>query len=143
MKSNRSVFGCIFAGAVHDFYCGMISMRHDGASISELSGQYLGNGMRWVVRVFSVILLVLIGGVFTTGPAGLLDILTNGVPLILDKDNPQWTDIRSWGRIERTETGWSLFPNEPGEYWFNADYADGTSVRFDIIVNQDPRNWIR
>ena len=73
------VFGCIFAGAVHDFYCGMISMRHDGASISELSGQYLGNGMRWVMRVFSVILLVLIGGVFTTGPAGLLDILTNGV----------------------------------------------------------------
>lgn len=71
------VLGCIFAGSVHDFYCGMISMRHDGASISELSGQYLGNGMRQIMRVFSVILLVMCGVVFTTGPAGLLNILTN------------------------------------------------------------------
>lgn len=66
-----------------------------------------------------------------------------GVPLPLDKGNPQWTDIRAWGRIERTEKGWSLFPDEPGEFWFNADYSDGSSVRFDIIVNQDPRKlWL-
>lgn len=72
------VLGCIFAGSVHDFYCGMISARHDGQSISELSGQYLGNVMRQIMRVFSVILLVMCGVVFTTGPAGLLDILTKG-----------------------------------------------------------------
>lgn len=72
------VFGCIFAGSVHDYYCGMLSVRHDGASISELTGNYLGNGMRQVMRVFSVILLVMCGVVFTTGPAGLLDLLTNG-----------------------------------------------------------------
>ena len=72
------VFGCIFAGAVHDYHCGMISLRHDGASISELSGQYLGNGMRQAMRVFSLALLVLIGVVFTTGPAGLLSLLTKG-----------------------------------------------------------------
>ncbi len=72
------VFGCIFAGSVHDFFCGMLSMRHNGASISELTGHYLGNGMRQVMRVFSVVLLVMCGVVFTTGPAGLLDILTNG-----------------------------------------------------------------
>ena len=70
------VFGCIFAGAVHDYMCGMLSMCHNGASISELTGHYLGNGMRQVMRVFSVILLVMCGVVFTTGPAGLLAMLT-------------------------------------------------------------------
>ena len=70
------VFGCIFAGAVHDYYCGMISMRHNGASVSELTGIYLGNVMKQVMSVFSVILLVMCGVVFTTGPAGLLAILT-------------------------------------------------------------------
>ena len=70
------VFGCIFAGAVHDYFCGMLSMRHKGASISELTGIYLGKGMLQVMRVFSVILLVMCGVVFTTGPAGLLALLT-------------------------------------------------------------------
>lgn len=72
------VFGCIFAGSVHDYYCGMISLRHNGNSISELSGLYLGSGMRQIMRVFSVILLVMCGVVFTTGPAGLLSILFDG-----------------------------------------------------------------
>lgn len=70
------VFGCIFAGAVHDYNCGMLSMRNKGASISEITGTYLGNGMKQVMRVFSVILLVMCGVVFTTGPAGLLSIIT-------------------------------------------------------------------
>lgn len=70
------VFGCVFAGAVHDYYCGMLSMRHNGASVSELTGIYLGNTMKQVMRVFSIILLVMCGVVFTTGPAGLLEILT-------------------------------------------------------------------
>ena len=70
------LFGCIFAGAVHDYMCGMLSMRHKGASISELTGHYLGKGMLQVMRVFSVILLVMCGVVFTTGPAGLLAMLT-------------------------------------------------------------------
>jgi carbon starvation protein CstA len=66
------VLGCIFAGAVHDFFSGMMSIRHDGKSISEITGMYLGNGMRQVMRVFSVVLLVLVGTVFMAGPAGLL-----------------------------------------------------------------------
>ena len=70
------IFGCVFAGATHDYMCGMISMRHGGASVSELTGKYLGNGMLQVMRVFSVILLVMCGAVFTTGPAGLLALLT-------------------------------------------------------------------
>lgn len=72
------VFGCIFAGSVHDYFCGMISVRHDGVSISELTGTYLGSSMKQIMRVFSVILLVMCGVVFTTGPANLLDILTSG-----------------------------------------------------------------
>ncbi|MDO5400993.1 MAG: carbon starvation protein A [Eubacteriales bacterium] len=75
------VFGCIFAGSVHDYMCGMLSMRHNGASISELTGKYLGKGMLQVMRVFSIILLVMCGVVFTTGPAGLLAMLT---PEVLD-----------------------------------------------------------
>lgn len=70
------VFGTIFAGGVHDFISGTLSMRQDGASISEVVGQNLGSGMRQVMRVFSVVLLVLIGATFTTGPAGLFAELT-------------------------------------------------------------------
>ena len=71
------VFGSILGGAVHDYMCGMISSRHKGASIAELSGDYLGKAARWVMRIFSVILLILCGTVFVTSPAGLLAKLTN------------------------------------------------------------------
>ncbi len=84
------VFGCIFAGAVHDYMCGMLSMRHKGASVSELTGHYLGKGMLQVMRVFSVILLVMCGVVFTTGPAGLLAMLT---PEVLDANFWIWVVI--------------------------------------------------
>jgi len=70
------VFGSVLGGAVHDYMSGMISSRHLGASIAELSGTYLGKAAKWVMRIFSVILLVLCGTVFVTSPAGLLDKLT-------------------------------------------------------------------
>lgn len=70
------VLGAVFAGAVHDFMTGMVSVRHNGISIAELSGIYLGNGMKWVMRVFSVLLLLLVGTVFITSPAALLAKLT-------------------------------------------------------------------
>ena len=70
------VFGCIFAGAVHDYMCGMLSQREKGASVSELVGHHLGPVMQNVMRVFSVILLVMCGVVFTKGPADLLAMLT-------------------------------------------------------------------
>ncbi|MBR1747600.1 MAG: carbon starvation protein A [Clostridia bacterium] len=66
------VLGSILGGAVHDYMSGMISERHGGASIAELSGEYLGKGAKWVMRIFSVILLVLCGVVFVTSPAALL-----------------------------------------------------------------------
>lgn len=67
--------GTILAGAVHDFSVGFISMRHDGASVSELTGTYLGKSMKIVMRIFSVILLVMVGTVFAVGPASLISML--------------------------------------------------------------------
>jgi carbon starvation protein CstA len=66
------VLGCIFAGAVHDYFSGMLSIRNGGASISEVVGKYLGPFFKQFMRVFSVVLLVLVGVVFVTGPAKIL-----------------------------------------------------------------------
>ena len=82
------VFGSILGGAVHDYMSGMISSRHGGSSIAELSGSYLGSAAKWVMRVFSVILLVLCGVVFVTSPAGLLDTLT-----------PAWMNGTFWAVV--------------------------------------------
>lgn len=65
-------FGTVFAGAVHDYFSGMLSERNNGASISEVAGIYLGGTMKNVMRVFSVVLLIMVGTVFAVGPAGLL-----------------------------------------------------------------------
>lgn len=70
------VFGSVLGGAVHDYMIGMISARHDGISVAELSGTYLGTAAKVILRIFSVVLLVLCGTVFVTSPAGLLDRLT-------------------------------------------------------------------
>ena len=70
------VFGTILGGGVHDFLSGMMSERHDGASISEIVGIYLGKIMAIVMRIFSVILLILVGTNFSLGPAALIGKLT-------------------------------------------------------------------
>lgn len=69
-------FGCIFAGAVHDLLSGVISMKHDGTSIPEIVGIYLGKNMKIIMVAFSIVLLVLVGTVFITSPAGLLTSMT-------------------------------------------------------------------
>ena len=68
-------FGTVFVGAVHDFASGFMSMRHEGKSVPELTGMYMGNTMKQVMRVFSTILLFMVGVVFAVGPAGLLTYL--------------------------------------------------------------------
>jgi carbon starvation protein CstA len=70
------VFGCLFAGAVHDYFSGMLSIRDGGASIPEIVGKYLGNGFKQFMRGFTVILMILVGAVFMVGPAGILASLT-------------------------------------------------------------------
>ena len=68
-------FGTIFAGGVHDYFSGMLSERNEGYSISEVSGIYMGKVMKNIMRLFSVILLVMVGTVFAVGPAGLITTL--------------------------------------------------------------------
>ena len=66
------VFGCIFAGAVHDYLSGMISLREGGVGLPEIIGKYLGKGTKSVVLVFTVLLLVLVAAVFVYSPALIL-----------------------------------------------------------------------
>ncbi|WP_423800223.1 carbon starvation CstA family protein [Neobacillus sp. SAB-20_R2A] len=72
------VVGCIFAGAVHDYLTGMISIRNRGAHLPELASRFLGKVMRHVVNGFAVLLLLLVGTVFVTTPAALLNVLMDG-----------------------------------------------------------------
>jgi len=66
------VFGCIFAGAVHDYLCGMLSLRHDGVGVPELVGTYLGPTPKKIMLAFSVFLLLMVGTVFVYSPAIIL-----------------------------------------------------------------------
>lgn len=72
------VIGSIFAGAVHDYLTGMISIRNKGAHIPELAGKFLGTVSKHIVNVFALLLLLLVGTVFVTTPASLLSILLDG-----------------------------------------------------------------
>lgn len=66
------VFGCIFAGATHDYLSGMLSMRNGGAGLPELIGKYLGSFARKAMLVFTVLLLLMVGTVFVFSPAEIL-----------------------------------------------------------------------
>ncbi|ASO08174.1 carbon starvation CstA family protein [Arenibacter algicola] len=73
------VLGSIFAGAVHDYFSGMLSIRHDGLSISEVVGIYLGPTAKQFMRLFSVVLLIFVGTVFLVGPAKIIDGMTGNI----------------------------------------------------------------
>ena len=79
------VFGTIFGGTVHDYFSGMLSLRHGGKSITEIIGIYMGNRVKQIMTIFIVVLLILVGVVFIAGPAGLLAGLT-----------PQKLDYNFW-----------------------------------------------
>ena len=80
------VFGCIFAGAVHDYMTGMISLRNNGAQLPELAEKYLGKSVKHVVNVFAMLLLILVATVFVLTPATLIADVT-----------PAWiTDVSDW-----------------------------------------------
>lgn len=71
------VVGCIFAGAVHDYFSGMLSIRNGGASVPSITGRYLGNGAKHFMNIFAVVLLLLVGVVFVSAPAGMITTLIN------------------------------------------------------------------
>ncbi|NLN29696.1 MAG: carbon starvation protein A [Bacteroidales bacterium] len=70
------VLGTVFAGGVHDYFSGMLSIRYNGLSINEITGIFLGNGVKQFMRAFTVFLMVLVGAVFIMGPAGILEGMT-------------------------------------------------------------------
>jgi carbon starvation protein CstA len=72
------VFGCIFMGAVHDYFSGMLSIRNDGASLPEIVGKYLGLPAKVILAIITFALLIMVGVAFVTGPAGLLKDLSGG-----------------------------------------------------------------
>lgn len=71
--------GTIFAGGVHDFFSGVISLRKDGASLPEFIGDQLGLPVKQVMRGFSLILMILVGAVFVINPATLLSLMTSHI----------------------------------------------------------------
>ncbi len=79
------VVGAIFAGAVHDYLSGMLSMRYGGSNMPNIVGYTLGNSAKQLMRVFSVVLLLLVGVVFVSAPAKLLSIMT-----------PEWMSFNTW-----------------------------------------------
>lgn len=70
------VLGTLFAGGVHDYLSGMISVRMGGMSLPEIVGVQLGNGVKQLMRAFSVALLVMVGAVFVISPAEILSSIT-------------------------------------------------------------------
>ena len=71
------VIGCIFMGATHDYFSGMLSIRHDGTSLPDIVGKYLGNNVRKFMTFFTGFLLLAVGVSFVNGPADLLGNFTN------------------------------------------------------------------
>ncbi len=70
------VLGSIFAGGVHDYFSGMLSERYLGKSTPDVVGHTLGGIFKQIMRAFSIVLLILVGVVFVTAPAGLMQNLT-------------------------------------------------------------------
>ena len=79
------VLGTIFAGAVDDFFSGALSIRNGGESLPEIVGRYLGSTTKKVTCVFTLILMILVGAVFVSGPAELLAGMT-----------PEWMNAIFW-----------------------------------------------
>jgi carbon starvation protein CstA len=79
------VIGTLVAGAVHDYFSGMMSLRYNGKSVADVVGYTLGNGFKQFMRGFSLVLLVLVGVVFVTAPAGILAGIT-----------PDWANLTFW-----------------------------------------------
>ena len=79
------VLGTIFAGAVHDFFSGALSIRNGGESLPEIIGRYLGANTKKVTGVFTLVLMVLLAAVFVSGPAEIIAGLT-----------PSWMNSMFW-----------------------------------------------
>ena len=64
--------GGVFMGAMHDFVSATISLKSKGVSLPEIIGTYLGNNTKLFMRIFTLLLMVLVGAVFMSQPAELI-----------------------------------------------------------------------
>lgn len=75
------VLGSIFAGAVHDYFSGMLSLRYYGSSLPDILSHYLGgNKVRPYISVFLILFMLLVGTVFVYSPAIILGDMTQIMP---------------------------------------------------------------
>jgi len=70
------VVGCIFMGAVHDFFAGMMSIQNGGVNMPDLTSKYLGKRMKGLMNFVVIFLLMAVGVSFVIGPSGLMQNLT-------------------------------------------------------------------
>ena len=70
------VLGNILGGAVHDYFSGVLSIKEDGKSLPEIAGHYLNIYCKFIMLVFTAMLLFFVGVVFIMSPAGLLSNLS-------------------------------------------------------------------
>ena len=90
------VFGTIFAGGVHDYLSGMMSIRKGGVSLPDIVGEELGNGVKMFMRVLSLVLLILLTTTFLSGPANLLHGLSTDAVLNLESSTAEHGAFMTW-----------------------------------------------
>ena len=117
------VFGSIFAGAVHDYLAGMLSLRNGGESLPEIIGRYLGRTTKQVMRGFTVLLMILVGAVFVAGPAGLLAKLTPEQREIIFRRCSR--KIRSWEKMKHLH---AFFGVGGFHRFYIKDYVGGAAM---------------
>ena len=66
------VLGNILGGSIHDFFSGVLSIKEDGKSVPEIAGRYFNTFAKFLMLIFTAMLLFFVGVVFIMSPAGLL-----------------------------------------------------------------------
>ena len=140
------IFGAVLGGGVHDYMSGMISERHDGASIAELSGIYLGKGAKWIMRIFSILLLVLTGTVFTMPPG---EVWVDYCPASMQMGLPgsayegQLMDVVYWSLSSyRENTKNSELDSEYQEKWDELEKSIVSNIADDVQVGIKGRHVV-
>ena len=93
------VFGTIFGGAVHDFISGIMSLRNDGESLPQTIGRYLGENVKKVMIVFTLLFLTLAGAVFVSQPANIIVGSLGTTDAAIEGATPFYQNVYFWVAI--------------------------------------------
>ena len=134
------VIGCIFAGAVHDYFCGMLSIRHNGATMPYLAGKFLGRPVKFFINALAIVLLVLVGVVFVSSPAKLMGTITMDV-LGVAQGPLELGDVEAATQTVKDAVGmvYGLLsahfnPNDPIEFFRTIDTADSQGLTLEKFM---------